>query len=102
MICMKKSIIKNTIIAAVAALSVTACSKKLDLFPQNDLTPEKTYSTAAGYKSVLAKVYGSLAITGNAGPAGSPDIGVALTRVRRWHSSAVSSIARNCQQMKPW
>jgi hypothetical protein len=75
---MKNSIIKNTIIASVAALSVTACSKKLDLFPQNDLTPEKTYSTTAGYKSVLAKIYGSLAITGNAGPAGAPDIGGGL------------------------
>ncbi len=93
---MKKSSIKNTIIAAVAALSVTACSKKLDLFPQNDLTPEKTYSTAAGYKSVLAKVYGSLAITGNAGPAGSPDIGGGLDE-----GSQVAFIRGffNCQEL---
>ncbi|WP_026768891.1 RagB/SusD family nutrient uptake outer membrane protein [Asinibacterium sp. OR53] len=75
---MQNNIIKNTIIAAVAVLSVTACSKKLDLFPQNDLTPEKTYSSAAGYKSVLAKIYGSLAITGNNGPSNNPDIGGGL------------------------
>jgi hypothetical protein len=60
------------LLTAVALFS--SCAKKLDLFPQNDLTPEKTYSTAAGYKSVLAKVYGGLAITGNAGPSGQPDI----------------------------
>ena len=70
---------KNKLIKYVAAFLVTAfvagsCAKKLDLFPTNDLTPEKAFSTAAGYKSVLAKIYGTLAITGNAGPAGNPDI----------------------------
>ena len=70
---MKSKTLKNILIA-LAIFTVTSCAKKLDLFPQNDLTPEKTYSTAAGYKSVLAKVYGGLAITGNQGPAGSPDI----------------------------
>ena len=58
----------------VAALLATSCAKKLDLFPQNDLTSATAYSTAAGYKSVLAKIYGTLAITGNQGPAGQPDI----------------------------
>jgi hypothetical protein len=60
--------------ACVAVLLGTSCAKKLDLFPQNDLTSATTYSTAAGYKSVLAKVYGGLATTGNAGPAGASDI----------------------------
>lgn len=65
----------NKLVLAVAVLVVMAsCSKKLDLFPQNDLTPNKTYSTAAGYRSVLAKIYGTLSVTGNAGPAGAPDI----------------------------
>ncbi len=48
--------------------------KSLDLTPTNDLTPDKTYATAAGYKSVLAKIYGGLASGGNQGPAGQPDI----------------------------
>ncbi len=63
-------------LAGVLTLTVilSACAKKLDLYPVNDLTPEKTYATAAGYKSVLAKIYGTLAITGNSGPAGNPDI----------------------------
>ncbi|MCW3111949.1 MAG: RagB/SusD family nutrient uptake outer membrane protein [Segetibacter sp.] len=61
-------------IACVVASVATSCAKKLDLFPQNDLTSATTYSTAAGYKSVLAKVYGGLATTGNVGPAGASDI----------------------------
>ena len=73
-----KRIINNLIIAIAVVVLTASCSKKLDLFPQNDLTPEKTYSTAAGYKSVLAKVYAGLAITGNQGPSGQPDIGGGL------------------------
>lgn len=71
---MENRTIKNMIFACVAALSVTSCAKKLDLYPTNDLTPDKVYSTAAGYKSVLAKIYGGLASGGNQGPAGQPDI----------------------------
>ena len=71
---MKSSFIKNLMIAGVAVTMVTSCAKKLDLFPQNELTSATTYSTAAGSKSVLAKVYGGMATTGNAGPAGNSDI----------------------------
>lgn len=71
---MKMRTIKNLSLYCVALLTVSSCAKKLDLLPQNDLTPATTYSTAAGYKSVLAKVYGGLATTGNAGPAGASDI----------------------------
>lgn len=73
---------RNSVIYTALALALTAgmvsCAKKLDLFPQNDLTPETTYANAAGYKGVLAKVYAGLAITGNTGPAGNPDIGGGL------------------------
>ena len=71
---MKKNTIKILMALSVVSLMVSSCAKKLDLLPVNDLTPETTYSNAAGYKSVLAKIYGTLAITGNSGPAGSPDI----------------------------
>jgi hypothetical protein len=71
---MKNKLLKYSAVIFVAAIVVSSCAKKLDLYPTNDLTPEKTYSTAAGYKSVLAKIYGTLAITGNSGPAGNPDI----------------------------
>src|SRR5215213_6179287 len=72
---MRIKIFNKVALALAAVMLLSSCSKKLDLFPQNDLTPEKTFSTAAGYKAVLAKIYGTLAITGNSGPAGSPDIG---------------------------
>lgn len=71
---MKFRIINNLLIGGAVALCVSSCAKKLDIYPQNDLTPATTYSTAAGYKGVLAKVYGGLASTGNAGPAGASDI----------------------------
>jgi starch-binding outer membrane protein, SusD/RagB family len=71
---MRSKISNKFLLAVVTIVVLSSCSKKLDLFPQNDLTPEKTYSTAAGYKSVLAKIYGTLAVTGNQGAAGQPDI----------------------------
>lgn len=91
-----KNSIKKLTVACVAALTVASCAKKLDLFPQNDLTPEKTYATATGYKSVLAKIYGTLAITGNSGPAGAPDISGGLDE-----GSQVAFIRMlfNCQEL---
>lgn len=71
---MISKILKNTIFALVVAFAAASCAKKLDLTPTNDLTPDKTYATAAGYKAVLAKIYGGLATGGNQGPAGAPDI----------------------------
>ncbi len=71
---MKIKTINKLVIGCAALIAVSSCAKKLDLYPTNDLTPATTYATAAGYKSVLAKVYGGLATTGNAGPAGASDI----------------------------
>jgi len=71
---MKYITFNKTILFLMAVVSITSCAKKLDLNPTNDLTPDKVYSTAAGYKSVLAKIYGGLASGGNQGPAGQPDI----------------------------
>ena len=64
---------KLLIPALMIALIAGSCAKKLDLAPQNALTPINVYSSANGYLSVLAKIYGTLAITGNQGPAGSPE-----------------------------
>jgi starch-binding outer membrane protein, SusD/RagB family len=58
----------------VTSIILISCAKKLDLLPQNDFTPEKVYSTSAGYKSVLAKIYAAMSIGGNQGPADQPDI----------------------------
>ncbi|HEU4471203.1 MAG TPA: RagB/SusD family nutrient uptake outer membrane protein [Flavisolibacter sp.] len=61
-------------IALLAMAVGTACNKKLDLRPTNDLIADDVYRTPAGYKQALAKVYGSMALTGNEGPAGRRDI----------------------------
>ena len=68
-----KNSIKNIAIAFITMSVVSACSSKLDLFPQNDMTPNNAYATMDGYTSVLAKIYGSLALGGNEGD-GAPDI----------------------------
>ncbi len=93
---MKSKTIIKYMFALVVASAATSCAKKLDLFPQNDLTPATTYSNAAGYKSVLAKVYGGLSITGNQGPAGAPDIAGGLDE-----GSQVAFIRMlfNCQEL---
>lgn len=69
-----KNITISIFCLVIVASMITSCAKQLDLYPVNDVTPEKAYATASGYKSVLAKIYGTLAITGNQGPAGQPDI----------------------------
>ena len=71
---MKKNNYKLLITAGIAIAMMTACTKKLDLVPTNDITASTVYKTAAGYKEALAKVYGAMALTGNSGPAGNPDI----------------------------
>ncbi len=53
---------------------VSSCAKKLDLQNPNAILNTDVYATAAGYKSVLAKLYGTLSISGNKGPADQPDI----------------------------
>jgi len=69
---------KYTIKSGLAALLFTgilaSCTKDLDRKPTNGVTTELAYSTAAGYKSAFAKVYGAFALTGNSGPAGNPDV----------------------------
>lgn len=83
-------------IALTGILVLGSCAKKLDLYPDNDLTPEKVYSTPEGYRSVLAKIYGTLSVTGNVGPAGAPDIAGGLDE-----GSQVAFIRMffNCQEL---
>lgn len=71
---MKQKYIKPFLIAAFFFAIIFGCTKKLDLVPTNDVTADKVYSTALGYKQALAKVFGAMATTGNTGPFGSPDI----------------------------
>jgi hypothetical protein len=93
---MKHTIIKFTLVTLIVTILASSCAKKLDLFPQNDFTPEKAYSTPAGYKAVLAKIYGTMATSGNTGPAGSADISGGLDE-----GSQIAFIRMffNCQEL---
>jgi len=72
---MKKFFLKISIcFAAFFAATIQSCTKYPNLMPTNDVTSETVYSTLAGYKSVLGKVYGAFALTGNQGPAGNGDV----------------------------
>src|SRR3712207_1426784 len=51
------------VVVALTAFVLPSCHKNLDRFPTNDLTSASVYATEAGYKQVLAKVYGSMALT---------------------------------------
>jgi starch-binding outer membrane protein, SusD/RagB family len=70
----KNNIIKISLAAVLVSATMASCTKKLDLQPTNDVTSEVVYSTAAGYRQSLAKIYGAWALSGNQGPAGAPDV----------------------------
>ncbi|WP_188814555.1 RagB/SusD family nutrient uptake outer membrane protein [Hymenobacter cavernae] len=58
----------------LASALLASCSKDLDIQPKYDVTAEQVYSNPANYKNVLAKLYSGLALSGQQGPAGQPDI----------------------------
>lgn len=62
-----KNLFKIFTAAAVLLVSVSSCKKDLNLKPTNDITADVAYATPAGYKQVLAKIYGSFATTGGGG-----------------------------------
>lgn len=60
----------------LAIVSLSACSGKLDLKPVNSNIADIQYGTPAGYKQVLAKVYGSYSLVSSSG-VGNSDVNVA-------------------------
>jgi hypothetical protein len=54
-------------------LGATDCSD-LTLQPQSQITSANIFSDPASYQAFLAKLYAGLAVTGQEGPAGNPDI----------------------------
>ena len=71
---MKNNFLKILVVIAFFLILEIGCTKKLDLVPTNDITADAVYSTPAGYKQALAKVYAAFALTGNSGGTGNPDI----------------------------
>ena len=93
---MKNKFIHSIIAASMLTFVLASCDKKLDTVPQNGYAPVDNYASATGYKSVLAKIYATLAISGSQGPAGNPDIGGNLDE-----GSQISFIRMyfNCQEL---
>ena len=61
-------------LTAVAALSLVSCSKDLNRNPPNSITAAQVFSTPAGAKEALGKVYGAYGLTGSQG-SGTTDLG---------------------------
>jgi len=59
-----------------AVITLSSCNKNLDRVPINSNTADKQYSTPAGYKEVLAKVYGSYSLVSSTG-VGNSDVNIA-------------------------
>ncbi|HVS96415.1 MAG TPA: RagB/SusD family nutrient uptake outer membrane protein [Puia sp.] len=71
---MRLSFLTIATVSAAAVLGLVSCSKNLDRQPPNSITASQVFSTAAGAKEALAKVYGAYALTGSNG-SGSSDLG---------------------------
>ena len=62
-------------LALTAVLSpLTSCNKDLDQVPSYSANAEVVYASAASAEQVLARLYATFAVSGQTGPAGSPDI----------------------------
>lgn len=71
-----KNKIKNIFFIASICFFITACHDDLNLSPidPDSFTQEDVFANAETAKSALAKLYSTLALTGQQGPAGDPDI----------------------------
>ncbi len=67
--------IKTIFVAFVLVAFVQSCESKLDLQPEdNRLTAEAAFEDPAAYKQFLGKIYAGISLSGQQGPAGSPDL----------------------------
>ncbi|MGJ8548049.1 RagB/SusD family nutrient uptake outer membrane protein [Winogradskyella wichelsiae] len=71
-----KNRIKQIIFLATISLFMTACHDDLDQDPidPDSFTEQDVFANATEAKGALAKLYASLALTGQSGPSGQPDI----------------------------
>ena len=71
-----KRIIIYSILVAGFVIGISSCIKDLNTIPldPDEITSATVYENAGSYYQVLAKVYAGLAVSGQQGPAGMPDI----------------------------
>lgn len=97
---------KNIFLAAIAALSLTACVGDLNQTPEADNVVDNVYENPTYRKSALAKIYGGFTLVGQGG-AGSSDIDVsdagASEFLRAWWSiQTVSTDECKCVWGDSW
>jgi starch-binding outer membrane protein, SusD/RagB family len=61
-------------LAALLLPGVTSCVGDLEQTPEFDAVPDVVYRDPAQVRQVLARLYATLAVSGQEGPAGQPDI----------------------------
>lgn len=66
-------IIRSTLVAAAALLVGVACTDPT-VAPKSTINSETVFTEVSAYRSLLAKVYAGLAVTGQQGCCGAPDI----------------------------
>jgi hypothetical protein len=71
---MKNKFIQILTLAAAVIVLATGCTKNLDRKPFYEVTSATVYDKFSNYKSILAKLYAGLAVSGQQGPSGRPDI----------------------------
>jgi hypothetical protein len=71
---MKNNLVKVVGATLVLSMGLFSCTKDLKRFPTNAITSDSVYSSLAGYKQALAKVYSAYAVTSSNGP-NSSDLG---------------------------
>jgi hypothetical protein len=69
-----KTFLKFLPFILLAFIQLTSCSSRLDIKPTQEFSADSAYKDIIGYKEGLAKVYGSMAMTGNQAPTNQPDI----------------------------
>lgn len=67
------TITRKTLLAAVLLCTTAACTD-LTVAPQSTVSSSTLFSDPSSYQDYLAKLYAGLAVSGEQGPAGSPDI----------------------------
>lgn len=67
--------ITRLLTACVLLVAATACDGDLTVEPKSTVTSGNIFNDPASYRAFLAKLYAGLAVSGQTGPHGDPDIG---------------------------
>lgn len=70
----KRNLSRWALAAVLLPAVTTSCTKDLDQVPSYTANAEAIYSDPAQIKQSLARLYATLAVSGQSGPAGNPDI----------------------------